>query len=397
MRVIRFFLHLTSKFFRMLALSSRFFIVLNHFAGLADPGQKTTALSRGLVSRESAVFSDQPEKYRTSGGNNACGAQRIQQTVQRRGDFFRGRAVWGCKVGDGASHRHRAGRTGGTSCASGSRGSRGTCRACRAGCTRSAIRTGGASRARSAGCTRSAIRTGGASRARSAGRAIRTGSASRTRCAGSSVRTGGTRCTCCACCTSGSVGTCCTSRAGGSVRARSASRANTTGGTGSTRCTGGTGRAAGWAGSSRCACRAGRACCASGTRGSGSTGGALRPHQSHGSHRSLRTGWPCGAGRACGTYRAGNGAAGRNAAVSPAIGRALIHFHSKNHPSVVVWSGFRVFDAEGRSPDRPCLAVPSFPSSNRICTGAFVGVKSRERKTDQGSKNRDCFDFRSSI
>ena len=230
MRVIRFFLHLTSKFFGMLAGSSRFFIVLNHFAGLADPGQKTTALSRGLVSRESAVFSDQPEKYRTSGGNNACGAQRIQQTVQRRGDFFRGRAVWGCKVGDGASHRHRAGSAGGTSCASGPRGAS---RACRAGCTRSAIRTGGASRARSA---------------------------SRTRCAGSSVRTGGTRCTCCACCTSGSVGTCCTSRAGGSVRARSASRANTTGGTGSTRCTGGTGRAAGWAGSSRCACRAGRAC-----------------------------------------------------------------------------------------------------------------------------------------
>ena len=379
MRVIRFFLHLTSNFFWMLALSSRFFIVLNHFAGLADPGQKTTALSRGLVSRESAVFSDQPEKYRTSGGNNACGAQRIQQTVQRRGDFFRGRAVWGCKVGDGASHRHRAGSAGGTSCASGSRGAS---RACRAGCTRSAI------------CT------GGASRARSAGSAIRTGSASRTRCAGSSVRTGGTRCTCCAGGsggTRGSVGTCCTSRAGGSVRARSASRANTTGGTGSTRCTGGTGRAAGWAGSSRCACRAGRACCTSGTCGSGSTGGALRPHQSHGSHRSLRTGWSCRAGRACGTYRAGNGAAGRNAAVSPTVGRALIHFHSKNHPSVVVWSGFRVFDAEGRSPDRPCLAVPSFPSSNRICTGAFVGVKSRERKTDQGSKNRDCFDFRSSI
>ena len=391
MRVIRFFLHLTSKFFRMLAGSSHFFIVLNHFAGLADPGQKTTALSRGLVSRESAVFSDQPEKYRTSGGNNTGGAQRIQQTVQRRGDFFRGRAVWGCKVGDGASHRHRAGRTGGSG---GTGSTRGTSRACRAGCTRSAIRTGGASRARSTGS------------------AIRTGSASRTRCAGSSVRTGGTRCTCCAggsggtrgsvgtCCTSragGSVGTCCTSRAGGSVRARSASRANTTGGTGSTRCTGGTGRAAGWAGSSRCACRAGRACCASGTRGSGSACGTLRSHQSHGSHRSLRTGWPCGAGRACGTYRAGNGAAGRNAAVSPAIGRALIHFHSKNHPSVVVWSGFRVFDAEGRSPDRPCLAVPSFPSSNRICTGAFVGVKSRERKTDQGSKNRDCFDFRSSI
>lgn len=327
MRVIRFFLHLTSKFFGMLAGSSRFFIVLNHFAGLADPGQKTTALSRGLVSRESAVFSDQPEKYRTSGGNNACGAQRIQQTVQRRGDFFRGRAVWGCKVGDGASHRHRAGRTGGTSCASGSRG---TSRACRAGCTRSAIRTGGASRARSAG---SAIRTGSASRTRGTG------------CAGGS---GGTRGSCCtrgAGGTRGSVGTCCTSRAGGSVRARSASRANTTGGTGSTRCTGGTGRAAGWAGSSRCACRAGRACCASGTRGSGSACGALRPHQSHGSHRSLRTGWPCGAGRACGTYRAGNGAAGRNAAVSPAIGRALIHLHSKNHPSVVVWSGFRVLDA----------------------------------------------------
>ena len=378
----------------MLALSSRFFIVLNHFAGLADPGQKTTALSRGLVSRESAVFSDQPEKRRTSGGNNTGGAQRIQQTVQCCSDFLRGRAVRGGKVGDSASHRHRAGRTGGTSCASGSRG---TSRACRAG---SAIRTGSASHACRAGCTRSAICTGGASRARSAGSAIRTGSASRTRCAGSSVRTGGTRCTCCAGGsggTRGSVGTCCTSRAGGSVRARSASRANTTGGTGSTRCTGGTGRAAGWAGSSRCACRAGRACCAGGTRGSGSTGGALRPHQSHGSHRSLRTGWPCGAGRACGTYRAGNGAAGRNAAVSPAIGRALIHFHSKNHPSVVVWSGFRVFDAEGRSPDRPCLAVPSFPSSNRICTGAFVGVKSRERKTDQGSKNRDCFDFRSSI
>ncbi len=357
----------------MLALSSRFFIVLNHFAGLADPGQKTTALSRGLVSRESAVFSDQPEKYRTSGGNNTGGAQRIQQTVQRRGDFFRGRAVWGCKVGDGASHCHRAGR------------------ACCAGGTSGSVCTGGTSRAGSA------VRTRGAGRAGCAGSAIRTGSASRTRCAGSSVRTGGTRCTCCACCTSGSVGTCCTSRAGGSVRARSASRANTTGGTGSTCCTGGTGRAAGWAGSSRCACRAGRACCASGTRGSGSTGGALRSHQSHGSHRSLRTGWPCGAGRACGTYRAGNGAAGRNAAVSPAIGRALIHFHSKNHPSVVVWSGFRVFDAEGRSPDRPCLAVPSFPSSNRICTGAFVGVKSRERKTDQGSKNRDCFDFRSSI
>ena len=315
MRVIRFFLHLTSKFFRMLAGSSHFFIVLNHFAGLADPGQKTTALSRGLVSRESAVFSDQPEKYRTSGGNNACGAQRIQQTVQRRGDFLRGCAVRGGKVGDSASHRHRAGSAGSTG---------------------------------RAGCTRSAIRTGGASRARSAGSAIRTGSASRTRCAGSSVRTGGTRCTCCAGGsggTRGSVGTCCTSRAGGSVRARSASRANTTGGTGSTRCTGGTGRAAGWAGSSRCACRAGRACCASGTRGSGSACGALRPHQSHGSHRSLRTGWPCGAGRACGTYRAGNGAAGRNAAVSPAIGRALIHLHSKNHPSVVVWSGFRVLDA----------------------------------------------------
>lgn len=373
MRVIRFFLHLTSKFFGMLAGSSRFFIVLNHFAGLADPGQKTTALSRGLVSRESAVFSDQPEKYRTSGGNNAGGAQRIQQTVQCCSDFLRGRAVRGGKVGDGASHRHRAGRTGGTS------GPVGTGRTCRAG---------------------RAVRTRGAGRAGCAGSAIRTGSASRTRCAGSSVRTGGTRCTCCAGGsggTRGSVGTCCTSRAGGSVRARSASRANTTGGTGSTRCTGGTGRAAGWAGSSRCACRAGRACCASGTRGSGSACGALRPHQSHGSHRSLRTGWSCRAGRACGTYRAGNGAAGRNAAVSPAIGRALIHFHSKNHPSVVVWSGFRVFDAEGRSPDRPCLAVPSFPSSNRICTGAFVGVKSRERKTDQGSKNRDCFDFRSSI
>ena len=376
MRVIRFFLHLTSKFFGMLAGSSRFFIVLNHFAGLADPGQKTTALSRGLVSRESAVFSDQPEKYRTSGGNNACGAQRIQQTVQRRGDFFRGRAVWGCKVGDGASHRHRAGRTGGTSCASGSRGTS------RAGC---AVRTRGACRA------------GGSIRTGCTGSAIRTGSASRTRCAGSSVRTGGTRCTCCACCTSGSVGTCCTSRAGGSVRARSASRANTTGSAGCTRGTGGPGRTAGWAGSASRACRAGRACCASGTRGSGSTGGALRSHQSHGPHRSLRSGWPCRAGRACGTYRAGNGAAGRNAAVSPAIGRALIHFHSKNHPSVLVWSGFRVFDAEGRSPDRPCLAVPSFPSSNRICTGAFVGVKSRERKTDQGSKNRDCFDFRSSI
>ena len=376
MRVIRFFLHLTSKFFRMLAGSSHFFIVLNHFAGLADPGQKTTALSRGLVSRESAVFSDQPEKYRTSGGNNACGAQRIQQTVQRRGDFFRGRAVWGCKVGDGASHRHRAGRTGGTSCASGSRG---TSRACRAGCTRSAIRTGSASRTRCAGS------------------AIRTGSASRTRCAGCAVRTRGT------CCAGSSIrpgSTCCARRAGGagcSVSAGGASRANTTGGTGSTRCTGGTGRAAGWAGSSRCACRAGRACCTSGTCGSGSTGGTLRSHQSHGPHRSLRTGWSCRAGRACGTYRAGNGAAGRNAAVSPAIGRALIHFHSKNHPSVVVWSGFRVFDAEGRSPDRPCLAVPSFPSSNRICTGTSVGVKSRERKTDQGSKNRDCFDFRSSI
>lgn len=376
MRVIRFFLHLTSNFFWMLALSSRFFIVLNHFAGLADPGQKTTALSRGLVSRESAVFSDQPEKCRTSGGNNACGAQRIQQTVQRRGDFFRGRAVWGCKVGDGASHRHRAGSAGGTSCASGSRG---TSRAGRAVRTRGACRAGGSIRT---GCT---------------GSAIRTGSASRTRCAGSSVRTGGTRCTCCACCTSGSVGTCCTSRAGGSVRARSASRADASGSAGCTRGTGGPGRTAGWAGSASRACRAGRACCAGGTRGSGSTGGTLRSHQSHGSHRSLRTGWSCRAGRACGTYRAGNGAAGRNAAVSPAIGRALIHFHSKNHPSVVVWSGFRVFDAEGRSPDRPCLAVPSFPSSNRICTGAFVGVKSRERKTDQGSKNRDCFDFRSSI
>ena len=352
MRVIRFFLHLTSNFFWMLALSSRFFIVLNHFAGLADPGQKTTALSRGLVSRESAIFRDQPKKRRTSGGNNTGGAQRIQQTVQRRGDFFRGRAVWGCKVGDGASHCHRAGR------------------ACCAGGTSGSVCTGGTSRAGSAVRTRGAgraVRTRGAGRAGCAGSAIRTGSASRTRCAG------------------------------GSVRARSASRANTTGGTGSTRCTGGTGRAAGWAGSSRCACRAGRACCASGTRGSGSTGGALRPHQSHGPHRSLRTGWSCRAGRACGTYRAGNGAAGRNAAVSPAIGRALIHFHSKNHPSVLVWSGFRVFDAEGRSPDRPCLAVPSFPSSNRICTGAFVGVKSRERKTDQGSKNRDCFDFRSSI
>ena len=363
----------------MLALSSRFFIVLNHFAGLADPGQKTTALSRGLVGRGRAVFSDQPEKNPTSRGKKARGGERIQQTVQRRGDFLRGCAVRGGKVGDSASHRHRAGSAGSTGRASGSRG---TSRACRAGCTRSAIRTGGASRARSAGS------------------AIRTGSASRTRCAGSSVRTGGTRCTCCAGGsggTRGSVGTCCTSRAGGSVRARSASRANTTGGTGSTRCTGGTGRAAGWAG---CACRARRsgcACCTSGTCGSGSTGGTLRSHQSHGPHRSLRTGWSCRAGRACGTYRAGNGAAGRNAAVSPAIGRALIHFHSKNHPSVVVWSGFRVFDAEGRSPDRPCLAVPSFPSSNRICTGAFVGVKSRERKTDQGSKNRDCFDFRSSI
>ncbi len=373
MRVIRFFLHLTSKFFGMLAGSSRFFIVLNHFAGLADPGQKTTALSRGLVSRESAVFSDQPEKYRTSGGNNACGAQRIQQTVQRRGDFFRGRAVWGCKVGDGASHRHRAGRTGGTSCASGSRG---TSRACRAGCTRSAIRTGGASRARSAG---SAIRTGSASRTRGTG------------CAGGS---GGTRGSCCTRGAGGPVRTC---RTGGSVSAGSASWADASGSARRTRCTGGTGRTAGWTGSSRCACRAGRACCTSGTCGSGSACGTLRSHQSHGSHRSLRTGWSCWAGRACGTYRAGNGAAGRNAAVSPAIGRALIHFHSKNHPSVLVWSGFRVFDAEGRSPDRPCLAVPSFPSSNRICTGAFVGVKSRKRKTDQGSKNRDCFDFRSSI
>lgn len=376
MRVIRFFLHLTSNFFWMLAGSSRFFIVLNHFAGLADPGQKTTALSRGLVSRESAIFRDQPKKRRTSGGNNTGGAQRIQQTVQRRGDFFRGRAVWGCKVGDGASHCHRAGR------------------ACCAGGTSGSVCTGGT---RGAG---RAVRTRGAGRAGCAGSAIRTGSASRTRCAGSSVRTGGTRCTCCAGGsggTRGSVGTCCTSRAGGSVRARSASRANTTGGTGSTCCTGGTGRAAGWAGSSSRACRAGCACCTSGTCGSGSACGTLRPHQSHGPHRSLRTGWSCRAGRACGTYRAGNGAAGRNAAVSPAIGRALIHFHSKNHPSVVVWSGFRVFDAEGRSPDRPCLAVPSFPSSNRICTGAFVGVKSRERKTDQGSKNRDCFDFRSSI
>lgn len=345
----------------MLAGSSRFFIVLNHFAGLADPGQKTTALSRGLVSRESAIFRDQPKKRRTSGGNNTGGAQRIQQTVQRRGDFFRGRAVWGCKVGDGASHCHRAGR------------------ACCAGGTSGSVCTGGTSRAGSA------VRTRGAGSAGCAGSAIRTGSASRTRCAGSSVRTGGTRCTCCACCTSGSVG------------AGSASWADASGSARRTRCTGGPGRTTGWTGCACRACRAGRACCTSGTCGSGSTGGTLRSHQSHGSHRSLRTGWSCRAGRACGTYRAGNGAAGRNAAVSPAIGRALIHFHSKNHPSVVVWSGFRVFDAEGRSPDRPCLAVPSFPSSNRICTGAFVGVKSRERKTDQGSKNRDCFDFRSSI
>ena len=223
-----------------------------------------------LPAGESTVLRYQREKRPKSGGNNARGAQRIEQTVQRRGNFFCCGAVRSREVGNGTSHRHWAGcarRAGSTCCA------RGTC---------------------------------------SAGYAGRT---------------------------------CCTGRARGSIWAGCASWANASCGTGRTCCTGGPSRAAGRTGRARGTGRTSRTRRSRRTRGSSSTSGTLRSHQSHGPHGSLRSGWPCRAGWACGTYRAGNGAAGRNAAVSPTVGRALIHFHSKNHPSVVVWSGFRVFDA----------------------------------------------------
>ena len=57
----------------------------------------------------------------------------------------------------------------------------------------------------------------------------------------------------------------------------------------------------------------------------------------------------------------------------------MIHFHSKNHPSVLVWSGFRVFDAEGRSPDRPCLAVPLSQADGRFSDNWFALLPGRPR------------------
>lgn len=280
-----------------------------------------------LPAGESTVLRYQREKRPKSGRNNARGAQRIEQAVQRCGDFFCCGTVWGCEVGNGTSHRYWA------------------CCARRAGSSCCACGTGGTICAR------------GSCRARGSGIAFLAGG---THCAG---RTGSACCTCCTCgacgscravstccargtCSAGYAGrTCCTGRARDSIRAGCASWANASGGTGRTCCTGGPSRAAGRTGRARGTGRTSRTRRSRRTRGSSSTSGALRSHQSHGPHGSLRSGWPCRAGWACGTYRAGNGAAGRNAAVSPTVGRALIHFHSKNHPSVVVWSGFRVFDA----------------------------------------------------
>lgn len=310
-----------------------------------------------LPAGESTVLRYQREKRPKSGRNNARGAQRIEQAVQRCGDFFCCGTVWGCEVGNGTSHRYWAccaRRAGSSCCACGSGGTicaRGPCRArgsgiaFLAGGTHCAGRTGSTIGTRCSCGTGGTIRACGASRT---GGTIRTGRTGSACCTCGTCGAGRAVSTCCArgTCSAGYAGrTCCTGRARGSIRAGCASWANASGGTGRTCCTGRPSRAAGRTGRARGTGRTSRTRRSRRTCGSSSTSGTLRSHQSHRPHGSLRSGWPCRAGWACGTYRAGNGAAGRNAAVSPTVGRALIHFHSKNHPSVVVWSGFRVFDA----------------------------------------------------
>ena len=189
-------------------------------------------------------------------------------------------------------------------------------RAGRSGSARCAGRAGGTGGALSAGGTRRSSCTGRPSRSSRTGWPGRAGRSGGTRCASGSGRTSrpggalGTRRTRCAC------------RAGSSRRSGWPGRS--AGGAG---CAGGS-RRPGGAGGTGCACGAG------GSRSSGGAGDALRTHQAHGtlrtgrSCRSGRTGWPGGA------HGSRNRAAGGNAAVSLTIWRALIHLHSKNHPSI---------------------------------------------------------------